>query len=45
MAPVWVAAALAARGLRPALMTMTGLTRDAARAADMKPLASLMDST
>ena len=32
-APVWDAAALAAPGVRPALTTMTGLLRDAARAA------------
>ena len=38
-------AALAARGWRPALMTITGFTRDAARAADMNFLASLIAST
>ena len=43
-APVWDAAALAAPGVRPALTTMTGLLRDAARAADMNLRPAFTDS-
>ena len=44
-APVWEAAAWAASAWRPPLITMTGLARAAARAADMNLRALVTAST